>query len=142
MIRDILDDMSDRPPMQCRWKKLSLLALGWLCVALGIIGAFLPVMPTTPFLLLALWAFARSSTHFHSWLLNHRLLGRYVADWERDRVIPVRAKVLSIGGMAVSLVWVTVFTAAPWYAVAVMAAVMAYGAWYILNKPSRPAARP
>lgn len=129
--------MSDVEPIQCRWKRLGLLALGWLCVALGVIGAFLPVMPTTPFLLVAVWAFARSSRRFHSWLLEHRLLGRYVADWERDRVIPARAKLLSLGGMSVSLCWVIFFTAAPWYAVAAMAAVMGYGAWFILSKPSR-----
>lgn len=129
--------MSDQLPPPCPWKKFGLLALGWLCVALGIIGAFLPVMPTTPFLLVALWAFARSSEHFHSWLLNHKLLGHYVRDWEQDRVIPVRAKILSVGGMSVSLTWVIFFTNVPWYATAAMAAVMAYGAWYILTKPSR-----
>lgn len=115
-----------------------LAAFGWLCVGLGVVGAVLPVLPTTPFLLLALWAFARSSTHFHAWLLNHRWLGRYVRDWERDHVIPVRAKAVALVSMALSLAWAVHFSRAPWYALAAMAAVMAYGAWYILTKPSRP----
>lgn len=116
---------------------MSLLAFGWLCVGLGFVGVFLPVLPTTPFLLLALWAFARSSERFHAWVLHHRVLGRYVADWERERIIPVRAKIVSLSAMTLSLTWVIFFTAAPWYGIAAMAAVMVYGAWFILTKPSR-----
>jgi len=119
------------------WKRLLLLALGCLCVGLGGMGAVLPVLPTTPFLLLALWAFARSSTRFHHWLLHHSWLGRYVADWERDRVIPLRAKVIACSAMALSMAWVVLASNAPWPAMAAMAAVMVYGAGFILTKPSR-----
>lgn len=128
------------PPPRPRWRHWSLIAFGWLCVGLGFLGAFLPVLPTTPFLLLALWAFSRSSERFHAWLVHHRLLGRYVRDWERHRVIPVRAKVVAVTTMMVSLAWAVLFSGAPWYALAAMAAVIAYGAWYVLSKPSRPEA--
>lgn len=128
------------PPSRPRWRHWSLIAFGWLCVCLGGLGAFLPILPTTPFLLLALWAFSRSSERFHSWLLHHRWLGRYVRDWERHRVIPVRAKMAAVTTMAASLVWVVLFSGAPWYALTAMAAFIAYGAWYVLSKPSRPEA--
>lgn len=118
--------------------RFALMAAGWLCVAIGLVGAVLPVLPTTPFLLLALWAFARSSPRFHSWLSNHRLFGPSLTAWERHRVIPLRAKVLAVAGMTFGMVYVTVFSPAPWYAAALMGAVVAYGAWYVLSKPSRP----
>jgi uncharacterized membrane protein YbaN (DUF454 family) len=114
-----------------------LIAAGWVCVALGVAGIFLPVLPTTPFLLLALWAFARSSPQFHHWLLTHRLFGPLLADWERHRVIPIRAKLLAITGMSGGMVWVICYSAAPWYAAALMGVTVAYGAWYVLGKRSR-----
>lgn len=130
--------MTARDPMVTgRWKQLGLKAFGCGCVVLGAVGVILPVLPTTPFLLLALWAFARSSTRFHGWLLNHRIFGRFITDWERDRIIPLRAKVLSCAAMSASLIWAIVYSSAPWPAILAMAAVMAYGAWFILTRPSR-----
>lgn len=120
-----------------KWKRLGLSAFGWICIGLGCLGAVLPVLPTTPFLLLALWAFSRSSARFHGWLLNHPRLGPYVADWERDRIIPMRAKVVACTAMSISLTWVVAFSTAPWPAIAAMTAVVAYGAWFILSRPSR-----
>lgn len=128
------------PKAATRWRHWLLAILGWACVGLGVIGIFLPLLPTTPFLLLALWAFARSSRRFHQWLLNHRILGRFVAEWERHHVIPVRAKVVSLTAMGLSLCWVVFFTTTPWYGVAGMALIMVYGAWFILSKPSIPPA--
>lgn len=141
-IRDMLWRMPPTPPSRHLWHRWLLLIFGWLCVGLGCLGAVLPVLPTTPFLLLALWAFSRSSERFHGWLIHHRWLGRYVTAWERHRVIPLRAKIIAITSMTASMVWVALFSTAPWYAVVAMAAVVAYGAWYILTKPSRPAQQP
>lgn len=120
-----------------RLHRLALFALGWVFVAVAMAGALLPLVPTTPFLLLALWAFSRSSRRFHRWLLEHPLFGPPLREWEAHRVIPVRAKLFAVCGMAGAMVWVSLFTSAPWYAVAAMAAVIAYGAWYVLSKPSR-----
>lgn len=119
-------------------KRLCLVAAGWIFVAIGLVGTVLPVLPTTPFLLLAMWAFARSSPRFHAWLLNHRLFGPSLTAWERHRVIPLHAKVLAMAGMTFGMIYVTLFSAAPWYAAAAMGAVVAYGAWFVLSKPSRP----
>lgn len=71
------------------------LAAGCACVGLGGLGLVLPVLPTTPFLLLAAACFARSSKRLHHWLLAHRVWGPLLRDWEAHRSIPRRAKVLA-----------------------------------------------
>lgn len=76
-----------------------LLAIGWLSVTLGIIGIFLPVLPTTPFLLLAAACFARSSRRFYLWLVDHPRLGPWVRDYLDGHGIPLKAKVYSIALM-------------------------------------------
>ncbi len=111
--------------------------LGWLCVAIGFVGVFLPVLPTTPFLLIAVWAFARSSPRFHNWLLTHKTLGPYVRDWHENRAIPVKGKILSVVMMTASLSWLAFGTQAPTYAVALVAVMMAAVAAFILSRPSQ-----
>lgn len=129
-------DSLDDPPAtgRLRWAYLT---LGWFFVALGLVGVALPVLPTTPFLILALWAFARSSRRFHDWLYHHRRFGPPLRDYREYRVIPPRAKIFAVGAMAGSLVYVTLFSAAPWFAIAPMALLMTIGAVYVLRCPSR-----
>jgi uncharacterized protein len=80
--------------------KFALNLIGCIAVALGILGVFLPLLPTTPFLLLASACFARGSTRLHRWLLNSRPLGNYIREFEAGRGIPLRAKVV-----AITLLW-------------------------------------
>lgn len=80
-----------------------LLAIGWLSVALGVIGIFLPVLPTTPFLLLAAACFMRSSKRFYLWLVNHRQLGPWIVDYLEGQGIPLKGKVYAIGLMWLSI---------------------------------------
>ncbi|MBO9552347.1 YbaN family protein [Pseudomonas sp.] len=80
-----------------------LLAIGWLSVALGVLGIFLPVLPTTPFLLLAAACFARSSPRFHDWLVNHPKLGPWIRDYLSGEGIPLKGKVYAIGLMWASI---------------------------------------
>lgn len=116
--------------------RLFLLALGGFSVALGLLGLALPVLPTTPFLLLALWAFARSSRRLHDWLYHHPRFGPRLRLWDRHRVIPVGAKVAAVSTMAASLAGLILLSPAPWYALTAAAVLMGYGAWFILTKPS------
>jgi uncharacterized membrane protein YbaN (DUF454 family) len=81
-----------------------LIALGWVCVGLGVIGLAVPGMPTTVFLIVALWAFSRSSERFRRWLYEHPRLGPPLKAWHAHRVIPLRAKLLAVAVMATSLV--------------------------------------
>ena len=78
-------------------------AAGTLCVGLAALGAFLPLLPTTPFVLLAAGAYARSSPRFHHWLMSNRLFGPFLRDWYEHRAIPRRARVLSVGLVVVFL---------------------------------------
>ena len=68
------------------------LLLGLSCVVLGGIGAVLPLLPTVPFMLLAAYCFARSSNRAHDWLINHRIFGPAIADWQRSGAISLAAK--------------------------------------------------
>jgi uncharacterized membrane protein YbaN (DUF454 family) len=71
-------------------------ALGFLFLGLAILGIGLPVLPTTPFLLLAAWFFARSSEKWHQWLLDSETFGPVIRNWESRRCISLRTKVTSI----------------------------------------------
>ncbi len=125
-----------RLPAHRRWL---LFALGWFFFCLGVLGAVLPVLPTTPFMLLALWAFSASSPRFHNWLYHHRIFGPPLQRWRTGRVIPLPVKAVALTSMAASLAWVALGTQAPWYALVAMVAVMGFGAIFILRQPSRPA---
>jgi uncharacterized protein len=114
-----------------------LLALGFLMVALGTLGVFLPVMPTAPFLIVAAWAFSRSSERFHNWLYGHPHFGPPLVAWNRHGVIPVKAKLLSVVGMYASVVLVILFVATDWVLPAIHIAVVTAVAAYILTRPSR-----
>lgn len=83
--------------------RYALLTLGWLSVVLGVIGIFLPVLPTTPFLLLAAACFMRSSKRFYDWLVNHPRLGPWIRDYLEGEGIPRKAKVY-----AISLMWLSI----------------------------------
>lgn len=72
-----------------------ILLAGHICLVLGIIGAFLPIVPTTPFLLLAAYCYSKSSIRLHRWILNHKYLGPPLNDWERSGVIGLKAKLLA-----------------------------------------------
>jgi len=78
-----------------------LLGCGWICFALGFVGAFIPLLPTTPFMLLAAYFFSKNSPRVHSWLTRLPYCGDAIIDWERDRVIRPKAKVMAVLVMAI-----------------------------------------
>jgi hypothetical protein len=77
-------------------KKALLVAAGSLCLGLAVLGLFLPLLPTTPFLLLASACYVRSSERLHNWLMGNRLLGGYIRNFRERRGVPVRAKVTTV----------------------------------------------
>lgn len=112
------------------------LTLGIAFTGLGILGAFLPVLPTTPLLLVALWAYAKSSPRLERWLLEHPRLGPPLVEWRAHRVVPLSVKLTAWTSMLVSVVIMFVL-GLPWPAVAGSVALMAIGAIYIASLPSR-----
>ena len=78
--------------------RLVYIAIGCTAVVLGVAGIFLPLLPTTPFLLLAAWAFARSSPRLEAWLVRHPRLGPPISAWRERGAIPARAKIVAIPG--------------------------------------------
>jgi uncharacterized membrane protein YbaN (DUF454 family) len=119
-----------------------MLAVGWLCFGIGAAGTVLPLVPATPFMLLALWAFSIGSERFHDWLWHHRVFGPPLRRFREERIIPLPVKLLAMGSMAASLAYAALATDAPWYGLAAMAAIMLVGVAYILRFPSRRAPPP
>ncbi|NQU62144.1 MAG: YbaN family protein [Rhodospirillales bacterium] len=119
--------------------RYALLAFAWLNVALGMIGVIVPGMPTTVFLIVAIWAFSKCSVRFQRWLWEHPRFGPSIQAWHHHRVIPVRAKVLAATMMASSFGIVTFFVADSWELPAFMAAVMIpVCAWIITRASEAP----
>ncbi len=123
--------------MRQKTKKYGLLLIGWFFVGLGALGVVLPVLPTTPFLLISLWAFSQSSERFHDWLYNHRVFGPPLRDWSAYGIIPMRAKIIALSTMAVSATLVILFSDVPWFGLVGMLSLMAIGAGFILTRPSK-----
>lgn len=121
----------------CAPVRVGLMVFGWFNIILGIIGRVLPVMPTTVFLLIALWAFSESSLRFHRWLFEHPTLGRTIRAWHEHRVIPARAKIMAVGMMASSLVYVTLFVADGWALPLGLAMSLSAVSAFIVSRPSR-----
>ncbi len=113
------------------------LALGWASVGLGIVGVIFPVLPTTPFLLVALWAFSRSSPRLAQRIRSNPKLGPYIRDWEEFGVIPVKAKLLAVAMMAGSFAYLRFATPAPAWLAAVGAVMLVAVSGYILTRPGR-----
>ena len=120
---------------QCavRW---ALLAFAWVNVGLGMIGVVVPGMPTTVFLIIAVWAFSKSSVRFHRWLWGHKTFGPSIRAWHEHRVIPLKAKILASVMMTASFIYVTFFVAESWVLPAVLAAVLVPSAAFILSQAS------
>ena len=89
--------------------RVTLVVVGSVCVIAGIAGIFLPVLPTTPFLLLAAACYARASTRFYNALLNNRTFGPPILEWQEHRSIPYRTKIAAILLMSLTLATSIVF---------------------------------
>lgn len=126
--------MTTPPPAQRR-RVLLYRALGFVAVALAAIGVVLPVMPTTVFLLVALWAFARGSPELADRLRQHPTYGGLIRDWEERGAIPTRAKVAAVTMMGVSWGILAYSTRNVWLAGGVGLILVAAGA-YVVSRPA------
>lgn len=110
---------------------------GFVCVGLAVAGAALPLLPTTPFLLLAVFAFARSSQRMHDWLLAHRHFGPLIRNWREHGSIDRRTKLVSVLAMigALSLSWTL---GASLRVLLIQALVLSASAAFVLTRPDGP----
>lgn len=111
------------------WRPLVWLA-GWLSLLLGIVGIFLPVLPTVPFVLLTAACWSRTSPRFHRWLSRHRYFGPMVENWERNRAIPLKGKIMAWVMMGCSCAWLLYgFPERWWMGAGVSAVCLAVAVW-------------
>ena len=117
-------------------KKLILLIVGWSCVCFGFVGIFIPGIPTTIFLIIALWAFARSSKRFHAWLLNHQRFGPILRNWESHKVVPIKAKIVMVI-LQILVVIMVQYTFNSLFVTVALLIVLILVAWYVISLPSK-----
>ena len=116
--------------------RILLLCLGFLCVGLAFIGIFIPGIPTTPFLIVALWAFAKSSKKFHTWLLNHKSFGPILRNWESHKVVPKKAKILMVI-LQITAVAMIHYTLNNIFITCGLAVTLICVAWYVISLPNK-----
>ncbi|CAL7873234.1 DUF454 domain-containing protein [Fusobacterium necrophorum subsp. funduliforme] len=84
-------------------KRNILLGIAWISLILGGIGIFLPLLPTTPFILLSAFCFQKSSERFHQWILNSPIFGKYIRDYQEQKGITLKNKIVAITFMALGM---------------------------------------
>ncbi|WP_456633040.1 YbaN family protein [Bradyrhizobium sp. USDA 10063] len=112
------------------------LVLGLFFIAIGFVGAFLPLLPTTPFLILATTCFARSSPRLENWLLSHPRFGPALRAWREHGAIPSRAKLLALAGMSVGFLLFWIGSAPGPILTASVGVLMLTGLVYVFTRPS------
>lgn len=118
-------------------RRLLWLGLGLVCLALGVIGAFLPLLPTTSFMLLAAFAFARSSPRLHDWLLSHKVFGPLIQNWQSHGAITTQAKIASLISM-VGVIAISAAIGAPLWLLLTQLAVLSLVSLFLWTRPTPP----
>ena len=114
--------------------KTLFVVLGALSLLLGLVGIFVPLLPTTPFLLLAAALWVRSSPRLYAWLLAHRRLGPYIRNFRENRAIPLHAKIVSVTLLWATLLYCIFFLVAEWWWAQLALLAVAVGVtWHILS---------
>ena len=125
----------DQPEHRAGALRIAYLIAGFLLLGLGIIGAFLPLLPTTIFVILAAGCFARSNRRIESWLLAHKRFGPMILAWREERAIPRRGKVMACIGMVVGFIAFLIGAQpGPVLMMFVLAFFLAC-AWYVVTRP-------
>ena len=115
--------------------RLFLVCFGWLCVGMGLVGIVVPGLPTTLFIILAAWAFSRSSEKFQFWLITHPRFGPAVRDWRDRGAVPRKAKVFAVVMMTTSFVLTLLFMNVDWRLLTIMAVTMIGAGIYVCTRP-------
>ena len=118
-------------------KRITLIFIGLSSLVLGAIGIFVPLLPTTPFVLVSAIAFANSSDRLHQWLINHDVFGPLIANWRRHGAISRSTKILSLLSMA-AIILISLLMAVPTHVMVVQAIVLCISATFILTRPLPP----
>jgi len=112
------------------------LALTWLAILLALLGALLPGLPTTVFVLLAAWSASRCSPRLRHWLETHPLFGERLLNWERGGVIDRKSKLTASAGMLLALVMVLLMVREPWLLALIVSAI-GVGALVVWSRPEQ-----
>jgi uncharacterized membrane protein YbaN (DUF454 family) len=124
-----------RPPtVKGPWRVLYV-SLGLFFVGLAVLGAVLPVLPTTPFLLLASYFFVRSSARLNNWLLRSRLFGGLIRDWQKHRGVRPRVKVVALAVLVAAVFTSAYFGNLPWFLLALLIGLASVGAFVVIRLP-------
>jgi uncharacterized protein len=130
-------DLLTRRKME-QFRKLIYLAVGWISVGLAIIGVILPILPTTPFLLVAVWAFSKSSPELAEKIRNHKTFGPLVRGWQDHGVVPLKAKAAAFTMMAAMAGYLWVYSSFPIWVLTLTTAILMAAAVYVGSRPSKP----
>ncbi|MFD2923795.1 YbaN family protein [Halobacillus naozhouensis] len=114
--------------------QVSLIIIGTLSLALGIIGIVLPLIPTTPFLLLSAACFVRSSNRLYQWLIHNKWFGSYIQNFRAGKGIPLKAKVIGVATLWISIIYSAFFIVPLVFVRIIMMLVAAYFTWFILSQ--------
>ena len=126
MSEDNKDENPDVKKYSNKFIRAILIIIGTISVLLGLIGIILPLLPTTPFLLLGAASYAKSSDKFYNWLIGNRLFGSYIKNYREGRGIPLRVKITAISFLWITIL-ITVIFFIPVFAVRILLIVIATG---------------
>lgn len=119
------------------WMRWGVFIFGWLNVSVGTIGIFVPGLPTTVFLIIAFWAFSKSSKRFHLWIWTHPYFGEPVQNWHLHKIIPLKAKVLAVSMMVLSYAIIILFIAESWLLPILVGILILPSAIYVITHSSK-----
>jgi uncharacterized membrane protein YbaN (DUF454 family) len=111
------------------------LLLGFISLGVGILGAFLPVLPTTCFILLSAYSFSKSSIRLENWILGHHTWGPMVINWRKYRSIPLKAKMMAVIGMSLSA-FLMFMSPAPFFVKISCYIILFLSGVYVVSRPS------
>jgi uncharacterized membrane protein YbaN (DUF454 family) len=117
-------------------KKIIFIIAGTLCVGLGVVGIFLPLLPTTPFLLLAAALYGKSSEKFYTWLVNHKILGKYIHNYRVEKALPLKSKVLTLIILWIGISISSYFVRSNWIALGLLLVIALGVTIHIISFPT------